>query len=65
MPAERWGGKVGEAEDVHAATEHHSGDAVKGGADPGYLWLVDGEMGGNGPVPALLGEDGFACCGGD
>ena len=70
MPAEQWRYQVGEAEDVEGTGEGDARDAVEGGGDPGYLRLVDGEVGGDGAVEALFREDRVAfgvgdvrCCG--
>lgn len=60
MPAQCWGGEVGDAEEIHGSGEHDAGDAVEGGGDPGYLRAVDGEVRGDGAVAALGGEDGGA-----
>ncbi len=70
MPAEERGDEVEGAVGVDDGGEGCAGDAVEGGAVPGYLGLVDGEMGGDGTVEALVGEDFLAgglgycgCCG--
>ena len=60
MPAQQWGYQVGEAEEVEGTGEGDSRDAVQRGGDPGYLRLVDGEVGGDGSVEALFGEDRVA-----
>ena len=60
VPAEQRGDEVGGAEDVEAAGESGARDAVHDGQDPWDLGLVDGEVGGVGPVLALGDEDGVA-----
>lgn len=57
VPAQGRGDQVEGTVDVEAAGEDAAGDAVEGGAVPGDLGLVDGEMGGYGAVEALVGED--------
>ena len=57
MPAEDGRGQVADGEEVHGAGKGDTRDAVEGGADPGDLWAVDGEMRGDGAVAALGGED--------
>ncbi len=67
-----WCDEVEGAEDVEGAAEGAAGDAVEAGEVPGDLGIVDGEMGGDGAVEALAGEDlvVFGCfgdgrCGGE
>ena len=60
MPSEERRAEVGSAEDIETTTEDHSGDAGEDGAIPCYLRLVDGKMGGCGPVAALLLENGIS-----
>ena len=60
MPANGRGGEVGDAEEIHGPREHDACDAVEGRGDPGYLGAVDCEVGRDGPVAALGGEDGGA-----
>jgi len=54
VPSGVGGGQVGEAEDVERAAEGDSSDTVQGGSIPGDLGLVDGQVGGDGAVQALL-----------
>ena len=63
VPAQQWRNQVRGAEYVDAAREDAAGDAVEGGSVPGDLGLVDGEVGGDGPVAALGDEDGVLVCG--
>lgn len=67
MPSQQRRDEVGCAEDVEAAGEDGTGDAVEAGGDPGDLGLVDGEVGGDGAEAALGGEDrvGLVRGGGD
>lgn len=58
MPAKERQDEVCGAEDVEPPTEHRAGDAIEGGAIPGDLGAVDGEVGGDGAVKTLLFEDG-------
>ncbi len=62
------GKKVEDAETVEADGEDGPGDAVEGGVYPGYLGSVDGKVGSDGSVEALIDENlrggGFAGCGG-
>lgn len=58
VPAHVGRDQVGGAEDVETAAEHGAGDAVEDRQVPGDLWFVDGEVGGDGAVEALAGEDG-------
>lgn len=58
VPSQQRGDQVCRGEDVDAAREHTAGDAVEGGPVPGYLGFVDGQVGRNGAVQALGGEDG-------
>lgn len=60
------------AEDVEGAAEGAAGDAVQAGEVPCYLGVVNGEVGGDGAVEALAGEDlvvfgrfGDGRCGGE
>ena len=57
MPSEQRRREVGGAENVEAPAENGAGDAVEDAEVPGALGLVDGEVGGDGPVEALGGED--------
>ena len=57
VPAECRGDEVCQREDVQAAGQGGAGDAVERGRVPGYLWAVDGEVGGHGAVETLFGED--------
>lgn len=57
MPAEQGRDEVGGAEDVEAAGEDGAGNAVQPGQEPGYLRTVDLQVGGDGAVEALRGED--------
>ena len=50
-------GEVGKAEEVQRARERDAGDTVERRGVPGDLRAVDREMGGDGAVQALLGED--------
>lgn len=63
--ANQWSKEVGEAEYVETAGEGDAGDTVEGGADPGYLWAVDGQMWGCWTLLALLDEDVVGVCWGD
>ena len=67
-PAGDAGEKVEAAETVEANGEDGPGDAVKDGGYPGYLRSVDGKVGSDGAVEALIYEDlgggGVAGCGG-
>ncbi len=58
MPSQQRGDEVRGAEDVEASGEGAAGDAVEGGCVPGHLGLVDCQVGGDGAVQALGGEDG-------
>ncbi len=58
MPSDQRTHQVGGAEEVEAAGEEGGGDAVEGGAVPGYLGAVDCEVRGDGAETALGGEDG-------
>lgn len=55
--SDKWADKVGEAEDVEAAGHQGAGDTVEGRGIPGYLWAVDGEVGGGWAVATLLDEN--------
>jgi hypothetical protein len=57
VPADGGRNQVQDAEDVEAAAQGDTGDAVEGRAVPGDLRLVDAEMGRDGAVQALLCED--------
>lgn len=57
VPPEHGGREVGGCEEVEGPREHDSRDTVRGGAEPGDLGSVDGEVGGDGAAGALLGED--------
>lgn len=57
VPAQHGSGEVCGRVEVQAAGEDDAGDTVGATADPGDLGAVDGEMGGDGAVLALLGED--------
>lgn len=63
VPAECGRGEVGQTEEVESTGQGDSGDSVERGEVPGYLGLVDSQVGGDGAVEALFGEDlvgGFA-----
>lgn len=66
-PSRDAGEEVEDAKTIQADGEDESGDAVKAGVYPGYLGAVDGEVGGDGTVEALVDEDlggsGGAGCG--
>lgn len=64
MPSDQRTHQVGGAEEVEAAGEEGGGDAVEGGAVPGYLGAVDCEVRGDGAETALGGEDGVGVGGG-
>lgn len=71
MPSEERGDEVGGAKDIETAGEDGAGDAGEGGAVPGYLRAVDGEVRGDGAVETLAFEDAVGgllfyccCCGG-
>lgn len=49
--------EVGDAEEVERAGQGNTSDAVERRGDPGDLRLVDGQVGGDGAVDALLCED--------
>lgn len=57
MPAESGRGEVCGRPQVETAGEGDAGDTVQGTADPAHLGTVDGKVGGNGAVQALLGQD--------
>lgn len=58
VPAKERGGQVGGAEGVEAAREGGAGKALPdGAAEPGLLLVVDVEVGGYGPLEALLGQE--------
>jgi hypothetical protein len=65
VQAEERGDQIGEAEDVKAAAEDGPGDAIERRTDPGDLRPVDGEVGRDGAVEALLDEDFVAFALGD
>ena len=54
--------QVCEAEEVEGNGDGETGDSVEGREDPGYLWLVDAEVGGCWALFALLDEDIVAVC---
>jgi hypothetical protein len=71
VPADSRRDQVQDAENVEAAGEGDAGDAVERATVPGDLRLVDAEMGRDGAVQALFGEDrvrglggGHGCGGG-
>lgn len=57
MPAEERCDKICGTKDVDYSRQSGTGDTVEGGKVPGYLWSVDAEMGGDGTLAALGGED--------
>lgn len=58
VKSDKRGGEVGEGETVHGRGEGAAGDSVPGGAtEPCLLYLVDGQMGRDGTVEALVDED--------
>lgn len=57
MPSHQWGDQVCDTEDVETSGEGTAGDAVEGGCVPGYLGLVYCQVGGDGAVQSLGGED--------
>lgn len=57
MPPQQWGDEICGGEDVQAAGQSDTCDAVRGGEDPGYLGLVNAEMRGDRAVETLLGEE--------
>ena len=57
MPAEKGGEEIRRAENVEAAREDGASNAVQGREVPSYLGFVNGEVGGDGPIQALLGEN--------
>lgn len=65
VPSEERSGEVCGAEDVEATGEDAAGDTVEDGAEPGYLGLVDAEVGGDGTVTTLGGEEVVGFLGGD
>ena len=66
VPAEEGRGEVRRAEDVDGAAEAGAREALPdGAAEPGLGLVVDLEMGGDGAVEALLGEDGIGVVGGE
>lgn len=65
VPAEHRGGEVGKAKEVERHGDSEAGDAVERGQDPGYLWLVDGEVGRGGTEFALCDQDLGAIVDGD
>jgi hypothetical protein len=60
--------EVGDSKQVEGAGQGNAGDTVETRGDPGDLRLVDGEVGRDGAVDALLDENllglgfGGACC---
>ena len=68
MPAEEGGDEVEGAVGVDHGGQGCARDAIEGAAVPGYLGAIDREMGGDGAVEALGGEDflagGLGHCGG-
>lgn len=58
MPARVRRGEIRDTEEIERAAERNCGYAVEGGAVPGDLGFVDGEVGGDGAQGALFGEDG-------
>ena len=65
MPPEQRRDEIRDPEEVECAGQRDARDAVQARGDPGDLRLVDGEVGGDGAVEALLGEDGVAVVVGD
>jgi len=65
MPAEEGCDEVGGAEDVEGSGQSDAGEAVEAGKNPRYLGLVNAEMGGDGAVAALGGEDAISLVAGD
>lgn len=69
VQAQRRCDEVCGAVEVEDARDGNTGDTVQRGEVPGDLRAVDGEMGSDGPVQALFGEDvvalldscGFGC----
>lgn len=59
MPAEERREEVCGAEDIETPTEYRSGNPIEGGAIPGDLRAVDGEVGRDGAVETLFLEDGI------
>ena len=57
VPAEQGGDEVCGTVGVDGDGEGGAGDSVERGHVPCYLGAVDGEMGGDGAVFALFGED--------
>lgn len=59
MPADKGSSEVGDGRSVEGAREGGARDALPGGtAEPGLLGVVDLEVGGDGAVETLFGEDG-------
>lgn len=56
VPAEQGRDEVAEAEEIETAGQDRACDTVQGGADPGDLRLVDGEMRSDWSVETLLNE---------
>ena len=59
MPSKERRHEVCSTENVETPAKDGAGDAGKGGAVPGYLRAVDGEMRGDGAVETLFFEDGI------
>lgn len=57
VPAQQGRNKVCRREKVHATRQDDTGDTVSATADPGDLGTVDGKVGGDRAVAALLSED--------
>lgn len=65
VPAGQGGRQVGYGEEVEGAGEAAAGDSgPDGGGEPGLLVVVGGEVGGDGAVEALGGEEGLRFRGG-
>lgn len=56
VPAEQGRDEVAETEEVETAGQDRACDTVQRGANPGDLWLVDGEMRSDWSVETLLNE---------
>jgi hypothetical protein len=56
VPAKQRRGKVGSREEVETAGKGQAGDTVERAANPGDLGLIDGKVGSDRAVQALLGE---------
>ena len=57
VPADGGRGEVCGGPQVESAGEGDTGDTVQGTANPADLRTVDGQVGGDGTVQALLGQD--------